>query len=511
MLFSRLICLISEKISLKIISSSDIFDIKDLALIDGAQEDFQNDILYIGYYEQIVPRKIPPHCILVCTAETENLECYGHDVAVTDEKNLFSAVNAAKSLIDASRNKGLYAELMDCAAQTKSVTSFVNLTAAKLGNSVILLDSDYKVLAYSGVYPIDDPLWNQNIRQGYCSYEFISAVNEIDSVKNAPKTSEPIVVSCYASPLRKLSSKVFNGGQLIGFVIMLEKETPLSSSHFEMLPIISAAAGDIIARFAPYLLPDSTHYQRLLYDLLIGAPPEKLAPHISKLSFSHRMCALRLSQSRNLGQKYLKEQAAEKLKSLLPGTQLTFHENGIAALISLGNSPDISTEQFSALKEFAESEHLHIGISAAFDKIENFANYYSQACRALELDRSLRGKNSVCRYTDFAFYDLLNSVKDTRCLLSFCHPALAALRSYDTENNTELYHTLDVYLSCGQNIKTASEILFIHRNSLAYRLKRIFELTQIDFEDRSTCFLLEMSFRISRFAENILTESQRNP
>lgn len=501
MLFSELIKSVSEKISLKTICIADSFDIRDTALIDGVQNSFQSDVLYIGYYEQISSMKLPAHCVLVDTKKTEALEGLGSDLALVEEHRLFFLFNQAKALVDASRSKGLYAELIDCAAQTKSVSAFVNLAASKLGNSIVLLDRDYKVLAFSNIYPIDDPLWEQNIRQGYCSYEFISAVNNMEIIKNAPNTTEPIVVTCYASPLRKLSSKIFNNGHLIGFVVMLENENALSPQHFEMLRIVSAAAGDVIARFAPYLLPDSTQYQRLLYEMLIGAPPDKLAPYIAKLSFPEYMCALRISQSRDLGQKHLKEHLAEKLKALLPGTQFAFHENGIAALVPSAEASGLTKEQISILGGFAESEAVFVGVSNAFYKIEDFAHCYSQARRALELDKRLRFGNSVCRYTDYVFFDLLGAVEKQDRLSSFCHPALSRLRGYDSENNTELFRTLDTYLSCDCSIKLSSEKLFIHRNSLAYRLKRIFELTQLDLSDSGTRFLLEMSFRIAQYTE----------
>ena len=42
--------------------------------------------------------------------------------------------------------------------------------------------------------------------------------------------------------------------------------------------------------------------------------------------------------------------------------------------------------------------------------------------------------------------------------------------------------------------------MFIHRNSLTYRLERIRVLTQLDLEDSQTRFLLEMSYRIDHFA-----------
>ncbi len=500
MLFSELISAISEKIPLKAIGISDSFDIKDTALLDGVQAEFQNDVLYIGYYEQTRFRKLPSHCVLVGSSETEALLSAGTDLALAGEQKLFFLFNLAKSLVDASRSKGLYAELMDCAAQTKSVTAFMNLAASKLGNSIVLLDRDFKVLSTSNIYPIDDPLWASNIRQGYCSYEFISAVNDMEIIKNAPKTSEPIVITCYASPLRKLSSKMFQGGHMIGFVIMLENESPVSPEHFDLLRIVSEAAGDVIARFAPYLLPDSTQYQRLLYEMVIGAPADKLTQYIGKLSFPENMCAVRISQSRDLGQKHLKEQITSKLKTLLPGTQFTYHDNGIAALLSSTEAFGLTYEQTELLNSFAKSEAVSVGVSNTFFKIEDFARYYSQACRALELENRLRFGSIVCKYADYAFFDLLGEVKKPNTLEAYCHPALKLLRRYDSENNTELFRTLETYLSCDCSIKLSSEKLFIHRNSLTYRLKRILELTQIDLNDSATRFLLEMSFRIGRFA-----------
>jgi len=504
MLFSSLLRAISADIRLETVRICDMYDIKDSALIDGLEEDFQNDVLYIGYYRQIALDRLPPHAVLVRGEAAPLPPSSGCDLALVGEKELFRFFNAAKALLDASRTRGIYAELMDCAAQTKSVSACVNLAASKLGNSVVLLDTDFKVLACSNVYPIDDPVWEQNIRQGYCGYDFISAVNEMDIIKNSPKTSEPIVVTCSASPLRKLTSKILRGGQVIGFVIMLENENALSPSHFEMLPTVSAAAGDILVKFAPYLLPDSTHYQRLIYELAIGAPPEKLAPHIAKLSFPENMCALRLCQTRDRGQQHLREQVAEKLKALLPGTSFAFHESGIAALLTSGDAAGATEDQLERLESLAKSELLRIGVSRVFSGIEDFAARYAEAGRALELESRFGGDRPVCLYTDYSFFDLLEKAGENGPLAAFCHPALAQLRKYDGENGTELRHTLDVFLSCGCNIKLASEKLFIHRNSLAYRLRRIFEITRIDPEDNSVRFLLDMSFRIEHYSDSKL-------
>ena len=499
MRFSTLISKISDKESIDMIHFTDLFDISDIELIDGIQTKYAKTTLYFGYYEQLKDGLLPAQCVLARTERTESLTNVSGDLALADPAALFFLVNAARQRLDADRGRGFYAELLDAAARSASLDPLINLAASRLGNSVILLDADFKILSHSTVFPIEDPLWAENIRQGYCSYEFVSAVAELDAVKHAPPTSDPVVVTCYASPLRKLSSKIFLDGKQVGIVLMLEKELPISPVHMELLPVISAAAGTAIARYAPYLISGNSIYQKLLYDLLIGASPKEVAPRLAVLSFSPCLCALCVKQTRYLGQKHLKEDVAARLVEQLPDTRFTFHEDGIAALVPLGDAPDLPPEMFRSLEELAKREYLRIGISNTFFQAENFLKRYRQARRALELVERLHSDSAVVRYADYSFYDLLDSAGDPQMLGLFCHPALSILSRYDHDNGTDLYHTLKAYLACNCSVKDTAEKLFIHRNSLNYRLERIRAMTQMDLDDSNVRFLLTMSYRIDHF------------
>lgn len=499
MLFTTLLNEICIGNSAKIIHSRDIFDIEDVALIDGTSAEYQNNILYFGYFEHLTLGKLPQQCVLADTPGNKAMQQTASDIAVASPDELFRLFNSAKALVDASSSQGFYGELLDCAARSASVQPIMNLAASKLGNSVILLDSDFKVLAHSTVFPIDDPLWKENIAQGYCNYEFVSAVQKLDSVKNAQPTSDPVVVTCYASPHRKLSSKIFIHGKQMGIILMLENETPISTAHIQLLPTISAATGTAIARYAPYMVPGNTAYQKLLYDLLIGASPEEIAPQIDALQFSPCLCTLCIRPTRYLGQKHLKECVATELVRRLPETRFTFHENGIAALVPLGELTDLPPEKMEELEQLAKSEYLRIGVSNIFFNPESFAKRYDQASRALELGDKLHNENLVCCYSDYLFYDLLGSAGAPESLGLFCHPALSVLSRYDHDSGTDLYHTLDVYLECDCSVKNTAEKLYIHRNSLSYRLEKIKHLTNADLTDSKVRFLLAMSYRIDHF------------
>jgi DNA-binding PucR family transcriptional regulator len=44
--------------------------------------------------------------------------------------------------------------------------------------------------------------------------------------------------------------------------------------------------------------------------------------------------------------------------------------------------------------------------------------------------------------------------------------AIAKLAEFDQKHNKQLLPTLEIFLQCGGSIKEASELLFVHRNTL---------------------------------------------
>ena len=56
------------------------------------------------------------------------------------------------------------------------------------------------------------------------------------------------------------------------------------------------------------------------------------------------------------------------------------------------------------------------------------------------------------------------------------------LYNYDLDTNSQLLKTLYFYLTEEKSLKNAGEILDIHRNSVVYRLSKIEEIIDIDFE-----------------------------
>ncbi|AFA49885.1 carbohydrate diacid regulator CdaR2 [Acetobacterium woodii DSM 1030] len=495
MKFNDLVAKISVNIPIIKNACKNQMEIIDIALIDGRQNSFQGNILYFGYSSQLAGIENPPcHGILVKDDETRIDQI--QNLALVAPAELFSAVNLARTLMKTSGGGLLYEELIKRANETRDLQAVVNTASILLGNSLIFSDVNFKILAHSTSIPVTDDLWKDNIRQGYCSYDFIQAVQQLKPIQQAAHTTDAVEVSCTESPYRKLSSKVFHNDIQVGFLLMIEGETPVTPVHMEMLEVVSHAISYTTIHYFSYLFQTGTRYQQLLYELLIGAPPENIVSCFPGLEFASKLMALSVLPTRYLGERHLKDHLVPALKEVLTGSHVTYHEGKVAVLVPLLKNDRFPDEQLKELQNLVAAEHLRIGVSNTFTHVESFAKYYHQAVSALNLGKRLNPENFICYYLDYQFYDLLDHVEDEAQLGQFCHPALSILRQYDRKNETCLYDTLKVYLDVGGSIKRASEKLFVHRNSLAYRLERIAEISNIDLNDAYIRFMLRMSYLI---------------
>ena len=68
-------------------------------------------------------------------------------------------------------------------------------------------------------------------------------------------------------------------------------------------------------------------------------------------------------------------------------------------------------------------------------------------------------------------------------IMNYCEDKLRKLEEYDHANGTYLQETLVAYYMSGFNISKAAEALFIHRNSLQYRLSKIEALLNMELDD----------------------------
>lgn len=84
--------------------------------------------------------------------------------------------------------------------------------------------------------------------------------------------------------------------------------------------------------------------------------------------------------------------------------------------------------------------------------------------------------------------DNLASSPDLKPFLDIVLPLVV----YDRERGSGLVRTLSVYFETRTNASEAADRLFLHRNSLLYRLERIQTLTGLDLRNSESMLVLQL-------------------
>ena len=66
------------------------------------------------------------------------------------------------------------------------------------------------------------------------------------------------------------------------------------------------------------------------------------------------------------------------------------------------------------------------------------------------------------------------------------------LVEHDRERRSDLVRTLRAYFAAGANVSEAADRMFLHRNSMLYRLERIQKLTGLDLKDPGASVALQL-------------------
>lgn len=66
------------------------------------------------------------------------------------------------------------------------------------------------------------------------------------------------------------------------------------------------------------------------------------------------------------------------------------------------------------------------------------------------------------------------------------------LVEHDRKRGSDLVKTLKTYFAAGANASEAADRLFLHRNSMTYRLERIGSLTGLDLRDHRVALALQL-------------------
>lgn len=144
-----------------------------------------------------------------------------------------------------------------------------------------------------------------------------------------------------------------------------------------------------------------------------------------------------------------------------------------------------------------------IGIGGISSELKEFKSIMFQAQKALEVSKKCEMKSSIVDYKKLGVYRLFFDMRKYDEMKNIYNENLENLKKYDKKNSTSMLKTLEFYINEQRNLGRAAVKLYIHRNTMRYRIKRIEEILQCDLNDEKVIFNITLSIKIGKFLKLI--------
>lgn len=103
---------------------------------------------------------------------------------------------------------------------------------------------------------------------------------------------------------------------------------------------------------------------------------------------------------------------------------------------------------------------------------------------------------TLCFYSDMGIYKLLMGIEDKEIIKEYYNKTIKPLLDYDTKNHSDLTDVLRCYLNHNGSVKDTADELFVHRNTINYKLNKIEELLQIDLSALNSRLEISIGFML---------------
>src|SRR6056297_86876 len=141
-----------------------------------------------------------------------------------------------------------------------------------------------------------------------------------------------------------------------------------------------------------------------------------------------------------------------------------------------------------------------IGVGNYKEDIINLYESYSQAKRTINVASKLDKEDQIYFFEDLGVYKLLYKI-DTEEKNSFLENSIIPLLKYDRAHNTELLKTLKAFFEENGNLTNVAKKIYIHYNTVHYRLKRIEKITGLSLENPDDKLNLEIALKMLNFTD----------
>lgn len=403
-------------------------------------------------------------------------------------------------------NEHTFDQLLELFCRTNDPDRLTDQAALVLGNPLVLCDTSYHFIARSDVSRVRDKNWLAGVKRRGWSYELVHKVSQLELDYTGREHSTHILEG--VSERRRKLGPLCVDGEHVGYYLVLEEFGPLDQVDEACYRRVAALLTKCVAaRQAGQLPGGGRDAESVMLDLL-GRGFESRSIFLERAAKSQIartgtwrvFCILPPSLP---GDGPDRRELRSVVGQCLPLSWQVFYGDAMVILADLGTGLYRHRESMAAFEAFLTARNLRAGQSDEFSDPYRLRRHYEQALSAARLGRAFEDGRSVVPYEDYKVYDLFARANDPELFDRFSTEAVRRVCDYDRKNGTQLLDTLYHYLGCGCSVQKAAARLYVHRNTVAYRVARVKELFGLDFDDDWGNYLNYTSCLLRRYCDRL--------
>lgn len=163
--------------------------------------------------------------------------------------------------------------------------------------------------------------------------------------------------------------------------------------------------------------------------------------------------------------------------------------------ISMDTFSDVIRE--CCKKNFPEM-NFNISIGNVYNDFSQIRKSYVEADKAFKAAKAEKCTDCNTFYSDIGVYKLLAEIENAELLERYHQDILGKLERYDIQNKTDFMNLLYVFLQEGGGYNQTANRLFMHRNTVMYKVNKIQEILGCDLSDPQVTLELKIGFMIKK-------------
>lgn len=147
-----------------------------------------------------------------------------------------------------------------------------------------------------------------------------------------------------------------------------------------------------------------------------------------------------------------------------------------------------------------------VGIGKRVVGYQDIKESFEDSKRAIDYIDVIRkiigdSKRSVVDCSELGFFHIFAEMKDKNKLWSYIPESLQMVYDYDKKRDNELINTLECFMNNNQSYKKTSSEMFVHYRTVTYRMKKIVEISGMDFGNVTEMLAVRNGLIILRIIE----------